>query len=62
VSPRVQYVMTYLLIRNTVGSVSCSVEWGLTSYFVTYFVKRLTHMVPEGPFVRETIAKYDILL
>jgi hypothetical protein len=54
--------------------VSYSVEWELTSYFVTYFETRLTHMVQEGPFaqkilalqaglfVRETIAKHDIIL
>jgi hypothetical protein len=47
VSPRVRYGTTCLLIRNTIGSVSCSVEWGLASYFV----KRLTHIVQEGPFV-----------
>jgi hypothetical protein len=28
----------------------------MTSYFVTYFVKCLTHIVQEGTFVRETIA------
>jgi hypothetical protein len=28
VSPRVRYGMAYLLIRNTIGCVSCSVEWG----------------------------------
>jgi hypothetical protein len=56
VPPRVQYRMTCLLIRNTIGIVSCSVEWGLASYFVTYFVKRLTHMVQERSFVRETLA------
>jgi hypothetical protein len=38
------------------GSVSCSVEWGMTSYFVTYFVNWLNHMVEEGTFVRETFA------
>jgi hypothetical protein len=27
VSPRTQYGMDCLLIRNTVGSMSCSVEW-----------------------------------
>jgi hypothetical protein len=56
VPPRVRYGMTCLLIRNTITSVSCSVEWGRTSYFVSYFVKHLTHMVREGPFVRETLA------
>jgi hypothetical protein len=28
VPPRVQYGMACLLIRNTIGCVSCSVEWG----------------------------------
>jgi hypothetical protein len=45
---RVRYGMTFLLIRNTIGSVSCSVEWGLASYFV----KHMTHIVQEGSFVR----------
>jgi hypothetical protein len=49
VPSRVRYGMTCLLIRNTVGGVSCSVEWGLTSYFVTYFLIRLNQMVQEGP-------------
>jgi hypothetical protein len=74
VRPRVRYGMTCLLIRNTIGSVSYSVEWGLASYFVTYFVKHLAHMVQEGPvvqetlafqagsLVRETVGKHDILL
>jgi hypothetical protein len=74
VSPCVQYGMTWLLIRNTIGSMSWSFEWGLTSYFVTYFMKLHTHMVQEGPFVwetlalqaglfvQETVAKHDILL
>jgi hypothetical protein len=74
VPPRVRYGMACLLIRNAIGSVSCSVEWGLSSYFVTYFVKHLMDMVQEGPFVGqtlalqagpsigETIAKHDILL
>jgi hypothetical protein len=46
----------------------------MTSYFVTYFVKCLTHMVQEvpfvgetlalqaGPFVGKTLAKHDVLL
>jgi hypothetical protein len=74
VPPYVRYGMACLQIRNTIGSVSCSVGWGMASYFVTYFVKRLSHMVQEGtfvqetlamqaePFVRETVAKHDILL
>jgi hypothetical protein len=49
VSPRVQYGTTCLLIRNDIGCVSCSVEWGLATLFVSYFVKRLNHMVQEGP-------------
>jgi hypothetical protein len=52
VSPRVRYGTTCLLIRNTIGSVSCSVGWELTSYFVIY----LNHMVQEGTFVWKTLA------
>jgi hypothetical protein len=52
---RVWYGMTCLLIRNDIGCVSCSVEWGMASYFVTYFVNRLIHMVQKGTFVRETL-------
>jgi hypothetical protein len=52
VPPCVQYGMACLLIRNTIGSVSCSVEWGMTSYFV----KSLSHLVQEGTFVQETLA------
>jgi hypothetical protein len=74
VPPRVWYGMASLLIRNVICCVPCPVEWGLASYIVTYFVKRLNHMVQEGPFVGETlalqagpfvgesIAKYCILL
>jgi hypothetical protein len=70
VPPSVWYGTTCLLIRYTLGSVSCLVDWGLTSYFV----KHLTHMVQEGSFVQKTlalqagsfvqktIAKHDILL
>jgi hypothetical protein len=47
--PHVRYGTTYLLIRNTIGGVSYSVEWGLTSFFVSYFVICLHHMVQEGP-------------
>jgi hypothetical protein len=36
--------------------VSCSVEWGMSSYFVTYFMIYLNHMVQEGTFVWETLA------
>jgi GTPase Era involved in 16S rRNA processing len=45
VPPRVLYRTTCLQIRNTAGSVFCSVVWGMASYFV----KRLTHMVQEVP-------------
>jgi hypothetical protein len=56
VPPRVQYGMTCLLIRNTIGSVSFSVVCEMTSYFVTNFVKCVSHMVQEGTFVRKTLA------
>jgi hypothetical protein len=73
VPPRVRYGMTCLLIRNVIGCVSCSVEWGLATLFVSYFVKRLNHTVQKGPllgilsttsgaFDGESIAKHDILL
>jgi hypothetical protein len=66
VPPHVRYGMDCLLIRNAIGSVSCSVEWGLAtlfvSYFATYFVIFLSHMVQEGPFAGESIAKHDIHL
>jgi hypothetical protein len=48
VPPRVLYGTTYLLIKNTIGSLSCSVEWEMASYSVTYFVKCLTYTVQEG--------------
>jgi hypothetical protein len=58
--PHVWYGTTCLLIRYAIGCVSCSVEWEwhhtLWSYFVTYFVNYLNHMVQEGTFVRETLA------
>jgi hypothetical protein len=60
VPPCVQYETTCLLIRNTIGCVSCSVEWGwhhiLWSVFVTYFVNCLDHMAQERTFVQETLA------
>jgi hypothetical protein len=45
----------------------------MTSYFMTYFVNRLNHMVQEetfvqetlalrGPFIQEILVKHDILL
>jgi hypothetical protein len=33
VPPRVRYGITCLLIKNIVGCVSYSIEWGLTWYF-----------------------------
>jgi hypothetical protein len=36
VPPRVWYEMTFLLIRTHIGCVSYSVEWGWTSFFVSY--------------------------
>jgi hypothetical protein len=60
VSPHIRYEMTFLLIRNAIGCVSFSVEWGLASFFVSYFVTDfviyLNHMVKEGPFARESLA------
>jgi hypothetical protein len=52
----VQYGMTCLLIRNSICSVSCSVGWGMASYFVTYFVNRLSHIVQEGTFVQKNLS------
>jgi hypothetical protein len=49
VPPHVWYGMAFLLIRNAIGCVSCSVEWGLATLIVSYFVKRLNHIVQEGP-------------
>jgi hypothetical protein len=78
VLPRVRYGTAWLLIRNVIGSMSCSVEWGCTSFFVsqfvTYFVIYLNHIVQEGsftgktlalqerPFAEESIAKHDVLM
>jgi hypothetical protein len=78
VSPRVRYGTACLLIRCSIGCVSCSVEWGwllsLWSVFVTFCVNCLNHMVQKGPLCagnlstvsgaicRETVAKPDILL
>jgi hypothetical protein len=60
VPPCVRYGMTCLLIRYAMGCVSCSVEWGwhhtLWSFFMTYFVNCLNHMVQEGTFVWESLA------
>jgi hypothetical protein len=43
VSPCARYGTTCLLIRNTIGCVSCSNGLGLTWYFAQ------AHMVQEGP-------------
>jgi hypothetical protein len=56
VPPCIRYGTTYLLIRNAIDGVSYSVEWGLTSFFVTYFVICLNRMVQEGPFAGESLA------
>jgi hypothetical protein len=56
VPPRVRYGMTWLLIRNVIGYVSWSVEWGLALFFMSYFVIWLNHMVQEGPFAGESLA------
>jgi hypothetical protein len=60
VSPRVWYVTAYLLISNAIGCVSCSVEWGLASlfvsYFVTYFMKMPEPHGTRGAFTGESLA------
>jgi hypothetical protein len=66
VPPRVWYVAACLLIRNTIGCVSCSEEWEMAWWFAQ------AHMVQEGPVgktlalqawpVGETVVKHDILL
>jgi hypothetical protein len=59
VPPRVRFRTTCLLIRNAIGCVSCSVEWGLTSlfvsYFMTYFVKTGEPHDARGAFVGESL-------
>jgi hypothetical protein len=56
VPPRVRYGTACLLIWNAIDCVSCSIEWGMASYFVTHFVNRLNHIVQEGTFVEEILA------
>jgi hypothetical protein len=66
VPPHVRFGVAFLLIRNTIGCVSCSEEWELAWWI------HPAHMVQEGPMgeilarqvgpVGETIAKHDILL
>jgi hypothetical protein len=65
IPPRVQYRMTCLIIRNTIGCVSCSEEWELAwcmpSPHGAIGPMGATLSLQVGP-VGETIAKYDILL
>jgi hypothetical protein len=66
VPPCEWYEMACLLIRNAIGCVSYSVEWELTSlfvsYFVTYFMKLPEPHGARGAFAGESIAKHNILL
>jgi hypothetical protein len=50
VPSRVRYGTTCLLIRNTIGCVPCSVEWGWHHTLWSVLVNCLNHMVPEGMF------------
>jgi hypothetical protein len=43
VLPPIQYGTTCLLIRNTIGCVSCSDEWGMDGFLPGI------HLVHEGP-------------
>jgi hypothetical protein len=54
--PRVRCGMTCLQIRNAIGCVSCSVEWGLASLFMSYFVKTHEPHGARGAFAGESIA------
>jgi hypothetical protein len=68
VLPRVQYGTTCLLIRNTIGCVSCSIEWRMAWYFCmgptwckrSIFWENLS--TSSEAFVGETIVKHDILM
>jgi hypothetical protein len=51
VPPRIRYEMTYLLIRDVVGSVSCSDEWEVAWSFTQ------AHMVQEGSWYRDYLRK-----
>jgi hypothetical protein len=77
VSPRVRYGTTCLLIRYAIGCVSCSVEWGWSSFFVSFVWHTLwstwttwckrglwwgIHSTTSGAFYEESVAKHDILL
>jgi hypothetical protein len=67
VLPHVQYGMACLLIRNTIGSMSCSIEWR-TMLEVTWDPLGASGPVlgnlstASGALGEETIAKHDILL
>jgi hypothetical protein len=56
VSPRVRYETSCLLIRNAISCMSYSIEWGLTSLFVSYFVKTPEPHGVRGAFDRESLA------
>jgi hypothetical protein len=56
VSLHVQYGTACLLIRNAIGCVSCSVEWGLASLFVSYFAKTLESHAARWAFAAESLA------
>jgi hypothetical protein len=56
VPPRVWYGKAFLLIRNAIGCLSCLVEWGLVSLFVTYFVKMPKPHGARGAFAGESLA------
>jgi hypothetical protein len=56
VPPRVWYETACLLIRNVICYVSCSVEWGLISLFVSYFVKTPKPHGARGAFAGESLA------
>jgi hypothetical protein len=56
VPPHVRYETTYLLISNAIYYVCCSVEWGLTSLFVPYFVRTPKPHGARGAFAGEFLA------
>jgi hypothetical protein len=66
VPPRVRYGKACLLIRNIIGSVSCSEEWELAWCFCPAHMVKEGHLeetlaLQVGP-MGETVAKHDILL
>jgi hypothetical protein len=56
VSPCVRYEMTYLIIRNIIGSVSCLVEWGMASYFCDILCEMSFPHGARGAFDGESLA------